>query len=436
MSISATMNVIEDHNSLREESSPLVVTTPMESPGPNTSDLMSSREPLHLPPEIIDIILSYIPLRPASQSTLRTCTLINRSFYYASTPLLYHRPYITPSNFSLFVRTICPSKNAHVKHTPLSPLVHRLDMGALVHNSSKSLTARLLGRLKGNIEQFVAPQASFAVNSFAALGKCKRMKLLDLSLISASISNSVLFQTLSHLDDLETLYFPRSSALDQLSVSANTIPYIWPPKLSALHLAGGITDSFLWTHMISLPSTLRTLSIQHCSQIHQHSVIHVLETLGERLTHLTIRHPMNHLSITSLDSLLLLCPSLLALRISADFISPSLFAAENIPLTIPPPTSSNPNPSPIQAHPLRILDLECSPSASSDVDIPPHILYQAAEEGLLPDLRSVRVSMRLAWGATEKTRRDAADLLEVMEEREMERPVGVGAEVLWSMGDT
>ncbi|XMA15046.1 hypothetical protein WAI453_007837 [Rhynchosporium graminicola] len=432
------MTEVNITNSSAEETCLSAAISPsMQAPDEAQFEAVSlANPPQYLPPEIIDIILSYIPLRPASQSTLRACTLINRSFYYASTPLLYHRPYITPSNFSLFVQTICPSKNAHIKLTPLSPLVHRLDMGALVHNSSKSLTARLLGRLKGNIEQFVAPQSSFAINSFAALGKCRGMKLLDLSLISASISNSLLFQTLSHLNDLETLYFPRASALDQLSVAANTIPYIWPPKLSALHLAGGITDSFLWTHMISLPQTLRTLSIQHCSQIHQHSVIHVLEVLGERLKQLTIRHPMNHLSITSLDNLLLLCPGLLALRISADFISPALFAAENIPLNIPQGTCKNGSSKPSQTHPLRILDLECSPSASSEVDIPPNVIYQAAEEGMLPDLRSVRVSMRLAWGATETLRRDASDLLEVMEEREVERPVGVQAEVLWSMGDT
>ena len=35
-------------------------------------------------------------------------------------------------------------------------------MSSLVHNGSKSLTARLLGRVKTRLEEFVAPQASFA----------------------------------------------------------------------------------------------------------------------------------------------------------------------------------------------------------------------------------------------------------------------------------
>ncbi|KAH7381953.1 hypothetical protein BKA64DRAFT_583961 [Cadophora sp. MPI-SDFR-AT-0126] len=392
--------------------------SPDVSPDISPSETPSTRPPLHLPSEIISLILAHIPRTQSSQPTLWACTLVSRSFYHASIPLLYHRPYITPNNFSLFVRTICPSKNAHIIPTPLSPLVHRLDMGALVHNSSKSLTARLLGRLKGNIQQFVAPQASFAINSFAALGKCREMRLLDLSLISASISNKLLFQTLSHLPNLHTLFFPRSSALDALeTVSA---PYVWPPKLSALHLAGGINDNFLWTHMGTLPETLRTLSIQHCSTIHAPSILHVLELLGKQLTHLTLRHPLPHLYPTSLDGLLLLCPLLLALRVSADFISPALFTAPNIP----------------PSHPLRILDLECSPDANPDVDIPPGVLYEAVEGGLLGDLRSVRVSARLAWGASEKTRADVRDLLEVMEEGEYERPVGVEAEVLWCMPET
>jgi len=41
-------------------------------------------------------------------------------------------------------------------------LVRVLDMSMLVHNGSRSLTARILGRLKGSLEYFVAPQASFA----------------------------------------------------------------------------------------------------------------------------------------------------------------------------------------------------------------------------------------------------------------------------------
>jgi len=35
-------------------------------------------------------------------------------------------------------------------------------MSGLVHDGSKSLTGRLLGRVKENLEELIAPQSSFA----------------------------------------------------------------------------------------------------------------------------------------------------------------------------------------------------------------------------------------------------------------------------------
>ena len=117
---------------------------------------------VHLPPEIILYILSFIPVRPENQSTLCTCCLLSRDWYSSAIPLLYRSPSITSKNFRLFVRTICPSINVHVRKSELAGLVRRLDMGSLVHDGSKSVTARLLGRVKEGLEEFVAPQTSFA----------------------------------------------------------------------------------------------------------------------------------------------------------------------------------------------------------------------------------------------------------------------------------
>jgi hypothetical protein len=128
---------------------------------------------------------------------------------------------------------------------------------------------------------------------------------------------------------------------------------------------------------------------------------------------------MPQLSHGALDSLLLDLPCLVALRISADYISNSFFSAESIP----------------QDHPLRILDLECSPTADADVAIDASAIYDAVDRGQLPDLRSVRVSMRLAWSATEATRLDASDLLEIIEEKEAEKPLNVLTGVWWNMLD-
>jgi hypothetical protein len=375
-----------------------------------------SREIL-LPAEVIFQIVSFIPTR-SSQSTLWACTLVSRAWYASSIARLYNYPHLTPVNFAAFVTTICPSKNARIRHTPLSELVLHLNMAELVHNSSRSLTARLLGRLKGNIEEFVAPQASFAINSFPALSKCVHLKSLDLSLVSTSMDMDRLFNTLATLKSLETLFFPRTS---YGSTKTLDLPdernFEWPPKLSALHLAGGIDDNFLRSHLVRVPHTLERLSIQHCSQVYSAALVECLQVIGPQLKHLTIRHPMSKLFTASLDEILILCPTLIALRISADYISRQLFE------TIPEP------------HPLRIIDLDCSSTAGADVELDPDVVFEAAiEQGKLPDLRSVRVNARLAWTASKTVRRDAADLGELLEAAERERPLGVIAGV-WVVSD-
>lgn len=115
-----------------------------------------------MPLEILDEIFSYVSHFRSSQLDLCACTYVCRSWYLASARFLYRSPYISGRNFDQFVRTICPSVNAHIRTNGLSELVRVLDMSRLVHNGSRSLTARILGRLKGVLEDFVAPQASFA----------------------------------------------------------------------------------------------------------------------------------------------------------------------------------------------------------------------------------------------------------------------------------
>lgn len=200
-----------------------------------------SGKEIDLPLEVLIQIVSYIPRREPNQKTLWSCCLVSRSWYSAAIPFLYERPYIGGSNFQQFVATVCPSKNARIRRSQLAEMVKAMDMGALVHDGSKSLTARLLGRLKGSLEEFVAPQASFSINSLAALSKCTHLKFLNLSLMSASISTKILFQTLKSLEQLETLFFPRTSSHDQ---DRDSVAYAWPPKLKALHIAGGMSA---WT---------------------------------------------------------------------------------------------------------------------------------------------------------------------------------------------
>lgn len=124
--------------------------------------LHSERHSLQLPQEIILHILSFIPGHPSSQHSLWACCLVSRSWYSATVSRLYHSPSFTGRNYQLLLRTLCPSINAHVRKSVLAEFVRVLDMSRLIHDGSKSLTGRLLGRVKGNLEEFIAPQSSFA----------------------------------------------------------------------------------------------------------------------------------------------------------------------------------------------------------------------------------------------------------------------------------
>lgn len=115
----------------------------------------------YLPAEIVLQIIFVVRDAGNSQSTLWACTLVSRLWYSVAMQALYEYPEIVGRNFQSFVGTICPAKKSRVNTNQLSNLVTTLDMSMLVHDGSKSLTARLLGRCKKNLKAFVAPQATF-----------------------------------------------------------------------------------------------------------------------------------------------------------------------------------------------------------------------------------------------------------------------------------
>ena len=112
----------------------------------------------HLPAEVLEQIFRHLQ---GLQSTLHACCLTNRAWYESAVPFLYDFPQISGKNFDTFVNSVCPSALAHIRRNGLGELVRVLDMSGLVHSSKKSLTARLIGRLKENLEGFIAPQATF-----------------------------------------------------------------------------------------------------------------------------------------------------------------------------------------------------------------------------------------------------------------------------------
>ncbi|RKF61144.1 F-box protein [Erysiphe neolycopersici] len=356
---------------------------------------------IHLPLEIISLIVSLIPRNASNQPVLWACALVSKIWYSASIERLYERPFLSGANFDQFVKTICPSKNAHIRASPLASLVRHLNMGDLAHDASRSLTARLLGRLKSNLELFLAPQVSFSINSLAALSKCTKLRYLNLSLISSSIPNKILFQALRSLGELEILFLPRSSSVNQNDNPCDS--YIWPPRLQSLYISGTLDDHFLYTHMTKAPEAFSSLSMQHCPQIRAPAIVFTLYKLGSQLSHLSIRHPMPQIFEGMLDNILKLCPKLISARISIDFFSAKLF--KQIPIN----------------HTLRSLELGCSHSAESDIT--PNDIFDAIDQSLLPDLRYIRVSKRLAWDSTPELRSDVEDLSELLDTLEYEHPL-------------
>ncbi|KAK5136166.1 hypothetical protein LTR08_004003 [Meristemomyces frigidus] len=411
-----------------EEETPTLDTTTTDSPEHTSS-------PIYLPDEILVNILDFTAhLAQSAQSSLAACCLLNRQWYDAAVPYLYAHPYLYGWNFDPFVCTICPSINLHVRKSPLSKLVKTLNMANLVHQSRNSNTARLIGRTKGNLEEFVAPQASFALNCLAALSKCSKLQLLDLSLVSESPPLPQLFKTVAHLDALRTFRLPRSAgfgARQQPDPSSLT----WPPHLEDLSLSGGIDGHFLHG-LVAFPQTLRSLTIEHCPQAIGPGITNMLETAVRplrQLRSLKIRH-MPRLSSRALNNVLFLLPQLERLSVSVDYITPALFdkAQHQHPCYQHDLSQSDYDEAVAFGHTNNLHFLELTNSGNPGVEdkISPIDLLIAIDEGTLPALRQVRVARTLLWHSS-ATARDAEALADVLIEAsrgDWESGVGVFAD--------
>lgn len=122
---------------------------------------------IHLPTEILVLIVSFAASNEDDdarrQSTMYACCLVSPQWYSVAVAFLYERPRLDKGlSFKKFTDTVCPPIAARKSKLNLGNLVRRLDLSGLVHHSSNSLTARLLGRVKENLEVFIAPSVSFA----------------------------------------------------------------------------------------------------------------------------------------------------------------------------------------------------------------------------------------------------------------------------------
>lgn len=282
-----------------------------------------SRPAPHLPVEILLKIVSHLARLDNAQRSLHACSLISRAWSVASTPALYAHPYIYGPNYDLFTRTICPSINIGVRRSPLSALVKDLDLSLLVHQGSKSVTARLLGRTKGSLERFVAPVASMGLNCFPALAKCGLLRELDLSLVSEATSLATLFDTVAGLKRLEGLRLPRSAGF---GMEIDPAAIQWPVGLRRLVLSGGLDGNF-WKGNLRLPEGIEEVCITHCPKLEHEGVmmfLHTLSGLGlKRLQRLEFANlPLLH--DVSLNQVLGYLPHLPSLSVAVDYASPEM----------------------------------------------------------------------------------------------------------------
>jgi hypothetical protein len=407
ISMAESLQAAKDKSAAKNNTEATTPSFPIRHDDPVSHDYHSTG-PSYLPDEIVLEILSYVVHTPEAQKSLYTCCLVSWQWYTAALPFLYAFPKIYGKNYDPFVRTICPSINLRVKQSPLAGLVKILNLGLLVHHSSKSVTARVLRRTEGSLEEFVAPQASFAINSYAALSKSTKLRSLDLSLVSEATPLHVLFKSLKSLIHLERLRFPRSSGFGSNSVDPEIIT--WPPALKDLHISGGIDSNFLYG-VVQFPPSLERLTLEHCPQATSHPVRQLLSTLsraGLPLKALSISH-MPRLGISSLDPVLGLLPHLEELSVSVDYITPAIFNPEFQQWQS---GDSTPN---FTQHKLRIITFTNSGNPGVDDKFTPIDLLLAMDEGSFPHLRQVKIAKSLGWD-----RGDTMDETEALIERLVE----------------
>ncbi|MCJ1428048.1 hypothetical protein MMC29_005955 [Sticta canariensis] len=359
--------------------------------------------PGHLPPELLIQIFSHLSSMKNAQGTLHSSTLVSRQWYSSAVPALYRSPVITGKNFAQFVRTLCPSVNSRVKRNGLAEMVRRLDMSALVHDGSRSVTARMLRRCQESLEEFVAPKASFAVNSFAALSKCTNLRRLDLSFIDYTLDLYSLLNSIKNLDKLEYLNYPLSCTPKNIKIGEH--PPSWPMNLRELHIPGNLGDDSLH-FLFNFPSSLTRLGIGNCSRLFSPSVHLLLLNLGPQLESLDIQRSRTNFGDSSFDEILVYLPVLRRLSIPAAYISAGFFTCVS-------------NSKLKGFSPLVELELTCSSEfpywENERVDIDYNHVWDAVVDGGLDRLRRLKLHRNLKWDLSREARRELKSLDEMLQ---------------------
>ncbi|OAX83851.1 hypothetical protein ACJ72_01781 [Emergomyces africanus] len=213
-----------------------------------------SQKYLFVPAEIIIHILSYLQEQPVRQHTLHSCCLVSRLWYSVTIPLLYERPYISGANFDNFALAVCPPAPAYAPRGDLGRFVRRLDFSKLVHNLTTSSTTRFLGRVKENVEIFIAPASGFSTVNLGALSKCSKLRSLDLLHVIRKLDFEAIKKAIQHLDNLRRLRLPRST---NISTAAGQL--LWPPNLRKLEINGAFDPTII--HTFDWPPKISSLTL-------------------------------------------------------------------------------------------------------------------------------------------------------------------------------
>ncbi|KAI4284976.1 MAG: hypothetical protein L6R38_001044 [Xanthoria sp. 2 TBL-2021] len=357
-----------------------------------------------LPIEVLCQVVNYVEFLSSAQRDLWALTLVSRSWYAAAVASLYKKPDISGRNFGLFVRTLCPSINAHIRKTGFSSMVKELNMSKLVHDSSKSLTSRILGRLKDGLEIFVAPQASFAINCLAALSKCQYLRELDLSYVSESLGLLQLLRSISKLSRLENL-----SIRCKLDYPADRAPsnVFWPPKLKALQLSACINDND-FVIFSTIPKSLISLTLHHCPGLNGESIKTILMNFGDVLESFQFE-PRTSDSLTYIDLAhwIEYAPRLRRLFIPAS--SYSIRTGYDFPMSL---RYSVQNP-----HPLEHLEFDCTYLDRYGSELDYEDIWLAIAEGYLSRVRRLGFRHQVTvqpWRTNRRELQDLDDLLRAL----------------------
>ncbi|KAJ5944035.1 hypothetical protein N7516_004203 [Penicillium verrucosum] len=285
----------------------------------DSSEVMTSRRYVYLPTEILIHIAKFIfddwcNDIPSFQVTLQRFCAVSRQWYSAGIEFLYREPYLWKGNsFSLFTNTVCPPIRSRERKVDLGSLVQVLDLEGLVHHSSNSLTARLLGRVKKNLKTFAAPRISFSINSLAPLSKCKELSYLCLDLVAEPIPLSAIKKAISGLDKLQSLELPSSAFITDDGSSGD-----WPPNLTHLQVGGQFNvekmPSFRW------PANLTSLSLYRCEDLSTSVLEQILinDQICTTLIQLTIHRINRHMFDERPSEILSGLIALKSLRIPVD----------------------------------------------------------------------------------------------------------------------